>query len=306
MPLRPEERFWKPTQQAIEAYLWSVVYQPIIDLMNEYQSPVVNSQDAIKQALRRGTISYESGEFSGRFTAKISKELRRFSDFDRRSKTWKVRDLASMPPDIYAAAVAARDRAIKLTSEIEKHVNGLEAKIKDTVATLSLPIAEQMKEMDAELQKDIAVKPDITAHMQKKLVKDYTENQHLNIKDWAPEEVERLRKIVEKTAKSGYRRGELREFIKSEWEVTANKAKFLARQETSLFLSKLRRERFLEAGITKYRWSAIKDARLRDRHEHLHGQVFSFGEPPITDDKGNRNEPGEDYNCRCVAIPIQD
>lgn len=302
MPLKIEERFYKPTEETLEEYLWWIVYDPIIEIMERYRAPVVNSKDALLTALRRGSISYADGKFSGDFTSQISRTLRTFADFDKRSGEWVVKDV--LPSDVSAAVVAARDRSIKLTRDIESHINTLEQQINDTIENLALPINNVLESMDSELQKDISIKPEITDKMRKELADDYHFNQHLNIKDWAPEQVQRLRGMVEKMAKSGYRRTALRNLIQSEWGVTSNKAKFLARQETGLFLAKLRRERFLEAGIQRYRWSTSRDERVRDRHAHLHGKVFTFGDPPVTDDIGNRNEPGEDYNCRCVAIPL--
>ena len=39
-------------------------------------------------------------------------------------------------------------------------------------------------------------------------------------------------------------------------------------------------------------------------HKDLDGKIFEFANPPITNEKGDRNNPGEDWQCRCEAIPI--
>ena len=88
-----------------------------------------------------------------------------------------------------------------------------------------------------------------------------------------------------------------------------NKAKFLARQETSLFMSKLRDTRYQGAGVERFRWSATGgsagDGRTRDLHRMLHGKEFSYGNPPVIDERtGETGYPGEAFGCRCVAIPI--
>ena len=36
------------------------------------------------------------------------------------------------------------------------------------------------------------------------------------------------------------------------------------------------------------------------------GEIFDFRYPPIDDPNGSRHNPGENYNCRCVAIPVID
>ena len=93
--------------------------------------------------------------------------------------------------------------------------------------------------------------------------------------------------------------------IISEYGVSRRKAKFLARQETALLMSKYQEERFKDVGVTKYRWSAAMDARTRPDHKLLDGKIISWDSPPITNRKtGARNHAGADYNCRCVAIAI--
>lgn len=78
----------------------------------------------------------------------------------------------------------------------------------------------------------------------------------------------------------------------------------MARQETSLLTAKYRKLRYTDVGITKYRWSTSHDDRVRKRHKELDGQVFDFEAPPIVNEKGDRKNPGEDFGCRCQAIPI--
>ncbi len=58
-------------------------------------------------------------------------------------------------------------------------------------------------------------------------------------------------------------------------------------------------------GILEYRWSTSKDERVRHDHKALDTKIFSFASPPVTNLKtGARNNPGCDFGCRCIAIPI--
>lgn len=41
-------------------------------------------------------------------------------------------------------------------------------------------------------------------------------------------------------------------------------------------------------------------------HQELDGTEQSWDDPPVTNEDGDRNHPGEDYQCRCVAYPILD
>jgi SPP1 gp7 family putative phage head morphogenesis protein len=52
-------------------------------------------------------------------------------------------------------------------------------------------------------------------------------------------------------------------------------------------------------------WSTSHDRRVRDSHKELNGRVFTWDNPPIVDPaRGRRAHPGQDYGCRCVAVPV--
>lgn len=53
-----------------------------------------------------------------------------------------------------------------------------------------------------------------------------------------------------------------------------------------------------QLGATEqYVWRTQHDERVRTSHRVNDGRIFSWSEPPLT------GHPGEDYNCRCEAIP---
>ena len=54
-----------------------------------------------------------------------------------------------------------------------------------------------------------------------------------------------------------------------------------------------------QAGITdQYVWRTRRDERVRSSHRMNDGRVFLWSDPPATE------HPGEDYNCRCEAVPF--
>lgn len=297
------DAWWVPQSEVLERLFWDLYFQPIYEMASE-EPTLYNSRSLLLRAIREGRVSYSDGVWTGRFTAKISRELSKFATFDKRSKTWT----GFPPPAILAATVTANQRARALEQRLKTAISGLSRNLDDALRFLTFPIENPLERIDRQLKMDarnIAVLPKITDGMRAKLITDYTQNMGLEIKGWDHEQIVRLREMVERFALNGYRRNQLMDYILREWEVTVNKARFLARQETSLFMSKVRRERYLDAGIRYYRWSDSHDARVRPRHAELHGHVFMFGKPPVVDEKTRRRaEPGEDYNCRCVAIPV--
>lgn len=79
--------------------------------------------------------------------------------------------------------------------------------------------------------------------------------------------------------------------------VTEKRAKLIARDQSAKINASLTRARHEEMGIKQYIWSTSGDERVRDSHAENDGKIFSYDDPPAT---GN---PGDQINCRCVAIP---
>ena len=48
-----------------------------------------------------------------------------------------------------------------------------------------------------------------------------------------------------------------------------------------------------------YIWYTMGDSKVRSEHAKRHGKIFKWDIPP------QGGHPGEDYNCRCLAIPYK-
>ncbi len=83
--------------------------------------------------------------------------------------------------------------------------------------------------------------------------------------------------------------------------VTENRAKLIARDQTSKMNAAITQSRQTSIGISQYTWSTSGDERVRETHADNNGKVFSWNDPP-----SETGHPGEDINCRCVAIPFID
>lgn len=91
--------------------------------------------------------------------------------------------------------------------------------------------------------------------------------------------------------------------IQNAYGVSKRKAQLLARDQTAKLNGEIQRAQQLDAGITQYIWETSGDERVRRSHAALQGKVFSWNDPPVTED-GRRCHPGEDYNCRCIGRPV--
>ena len=74
----------------------------------------------------------------------------------------------------------------------------------------------------------------------------------------------------------------------------------LARDQVGNYFAKVTKKRQTQAGIKHYIWASVGDDRVRDNHAEWDGQRFSWknGSP-------NGTHPGQEINCRCVAMPSE-
>lgn len=138
------------------------------------------------------------------------------------------------------------------------------------------------------------------------------------VMQWRKENVDLITRMTEEQlqdvlevvdAYDGVRVEELAAELQSQFNFTAARAELIARDQTLKLNGDLNENAQRHAGVTHYRWSTSQDGNVRDDHSLLEGRVFSWDEPPITNqhevDKGKperRCHPGGDFQCRCVAI----
>lgn len=297
--LRVKDSYFAETDEHLRRVFYELYFAPLLKAIP--RAPKLNaSSNALLAALSSGRVIYKDGVFSGSFNASISMNLAAFAKFDRHTKKWYGRP----PSNVLASAIMANDKRARLMETMNRAIDDLARRADETVKTLSFGLDLPLFAMDRDVAETlpIGIRPTLDARTAEKLRKDYNESQKLNVKNWTPDQVQRLRDMVERYQTSETNES-LTDMIMKEWDVSANKANFLARQETSLFFSKFSMNRAKSAGVRKYRWSTSHDIRVRDRHKELDGTIHSVDDPPVVDLKtGRRAHPGEDYNCRCAAI----
>lgn len=305
--LKWKEEYSEPTQKELEYYFYQLFWAEILAAVKDPYFRM-NSNNALIAAIRRGTVKYSNGEFIGDFSMRVSAELDKFAKYDARTKSWK-----GIPPaNVSAAAAVSNNKAKALNDKISTLIGEIPDRVQAEVDSLTYNVDRPLAEMNAQASQDlknVGITLDVTPELSQDIIRDYTNNLNLSIKNWSTDQTERLRNMVEKNILSGYNRLELIDQISSEYGVSMRKAKFLARQETTLLTSTVRDSRYQGAGVRKYRWSATGgkegDGRTRLLHRRLHGQVFFYSSPPIIDERtGERGNPGKAYGCRCAAIPL--
>ncbi len=146
------------------------------------------------------------------------------------------------------------------------------------------------------------------------------------LKQWTAQNISQIKSIPQETLGDmeqiildGYLNGksirDLKKDIQSAYDVSARRAELLARDQMSTLNAQLTKMQQKDAGVSKYKWSTSRDSRVRECHAALDGKIISWDNPPEmwynTVKKGRVYtgrfcNPGEDFCCRCVAIPVFD
>lgn len=302
-PVPLKDRYWRDLQRQIQKTFYDTVYRDLFNLI-ESETELQNDNDVLIRALKDRQISYYDGKFVGNYNASITKNLRAIgAKFNKLTKTWDIRqDLVPIELSMTMARREIQDKelnqsAVKIINEVD-----FSQQINDN--DLLKVFEKNIETMANQIDKSIGIKFSLTDEQRENIATDWTNNLDLYIKDFMQENVTQLRNDVMKNVSQGQRANNLVKSIQNRYNVTKSKAQFLARQETSLLMSKMRETRYTGAGINKYKWKTANNERVRDRHRELNGNVYQWSTPPIINEKGDRGHPGEDFNCRCVAVPI--
>jgi len=289
-----------------------LIYKPVAEAMRMPVKEITNSvpgDTALANAIRSGKVWYDNGFFYGDFNSTLSKELRAAgASFNRLQRTWALNS-GALPVSI---KFAIADASIAYSSMQQRILTALASVNLDEINKISTIPDTYLQTIDAmnrdfvkSIKGSIGVIPQLTDAQRGMIAAEWGQNLDLYIRDWTASNILKLRQEVQQTAFTGRRSSSLIKVIQDNYGVSQRKAKFLARQETSLLMSKFHEQRYKGVGITKYKWSTSNDARTRKDHQELNGKIFSFDSPPVMNkETGARGNPGEDFGCRCRAIPI--
>lgn len=335
-PLTLQDRYYLQIERTILQIWEQLFYLPLLDViggsLHELQREIKNSASALRDAIAAGRVWYEDGQFKGEFNGRISAGIIALGGkYNVLARSYSLpRD--KVPPELRIAqenanarykamrermlgildAVDIQNRDLRqIRSEYEKTIEQMELDLQGT-----LPAAPPFKRRDNPAVESLAIEAKLSPDQKRIIAEEWGKNLELYIKNWTDANILRLREDIQPIVLAGGRAEGLEKAIRDNYGVGARKAKFLARQETSLLMSKFQQTRYTDIGIDKYKWSTSHDSRVRPitgadprdgDHRILNGKIFSWDNPPVTCQRtGARNHPGEDYGCRCIAIPVVD
>lgn len=326
-PVEFRDSWGKPIAKEVRDTFVKTLYDPLMEALDE-EDPKENAKpSALERALRDGEVRYQAGTFTGKINAAISKEIKelggRFTDGH-----WRLLE-QQMPENLRKACVANQSMLRRLADAIDKRLQDMAENARVAIENMSIKslgiyaLDRTSDEFKSTVGKAMSVAPQdsLKREGQKMLKTDYIETRDLPIKQrlgaeidsavkessryFAYGEIVKLRQDLSKMIAAGKPRGDVVKYIKSRMKVSDNRARFIGRQETSLYTSKLKEAQYKQAGINEYIWKTVGDSRVRHDHRILNKKRFSWDNPPVVDERtGKRAAPGEDFNCRCVAQPV--
>lgn len=308
-PLVFRDSYYVGIEREIQEIFDDLIYRPIGQQLRALNNEELeNSMASLLTAIRKGIVWYQDGQFKGSFSSAITRDLRSLgATFNSISKTFSLPE-EHIPVEVRFAQVAAESRVKRTREEMLRTLGNLNLDTLDNLQTTKDKYHRVIGMMQSDFDKTVSaltIVPQLSEAQRDIIASQWGENLNLYIKGWSEQNILKLRTEVQEHAFSGGRAADLAKTLQSNYASSKAKAKFLARQETSLLMSKYRETRYSALGIEEYKWSTSHDERVRHDHKILDNKVFRFDEPPVTNRKtGARNNPGEDFNCRCQAIPI--
>lgn len=130
------------------------------------------------------------------------------------------------------------------------------------------------------------------------------------IKSLSSEHIDQIANLVYANIQQGHTPSQIEENIIN-YGASVNRAKLIARDQTSKVLGDISRIKQQSAGFEYFQWDTSHDERVRSTHREAGRKRTKFGigvyrwdDLPLVG--GRKLAPGMDYQCRCVALPIAD
>ena len=133
----------------------------------------------------------------------------------------------------------------------------------------------------------------------RELTESFASNNVRLVKSIKQRHLNRVENILSNGLLGGRRASAIAADIRAATGISKRTARTIARDQTASLNGQLDRARQTANGVTKFRWQTVGDERVREEHEELDGQVFTWesGAP-------GGIFPGQPINCRCTAEPV--
>lgn len=302
---KTREQYFKLIQNVIIQHLRDELYNPLFEKLH-IKPRAINDLDVLRNALREGKIFYIDGGFKAvnKFGNTIARELERIgATYDRRQKMYRIQ-YDRLPKDLLVSVAEAQRLSQERVIFVDNFLKNFLGNIDDFVDNIAFTdeVITILDDANQQIKKNVkkinVLTPELDETQLREIAKSYTTNMQYYIKKWAEKDIPEFRKKVQQAVLEGYREDKVQKILEREYKIGADKAKFLAQNETSIMLAQYRKVTYQRMGFNKFKWVTIMDGKERKLHADLNGKICSFDNPPIIDKHtGQTGLPGETYNC---------
>lgn len=312
-----KESYSKLIEKALFSYFWDCIYKPLFEIMAIKPPKAQNEFNPLVEALKAGNIYYvkDEGGFKAKvkFTNQQSRILENWGAvYDKWTKVYKI-PFDKIPQSMLVAISENQTLAMQKVETVKTFLQEVEGNLDLMIdgIVFNKEVISILDDAGNEVSKNIkhlnVIEPELSEEQKQEIAENYVNNvKGYAIKFFGDERIPTMRQKVAEAVLNGYRADTVQKMLETEYGIMGRKAKFWARNETSLMLAEYKKTTYQEMGFDKFIWKTILDGRERDRHKHLNNKIFSYDNPPVIDDNGNVGLPGQTYNCRCQAIPYSD
>lgn len=109
-----------------------------------------------------------------------------------------------------------------------------------------------------------------------------------------------IRDTVVEAVRAGTNTEDITRLLRQRYQVSRSRAELIARDQIAKLNGQITEKRQRDLGVSRYQWSTSNDERVRPTHRVLEGKIIEWDKPPPP------GHPGQDFQCRCVALPYFD
>lgn len=181
------------------------------------------------------------------------------------------------------------------TKRIAEAAAGRVAKQVDTINRTQI-----LKQFKSVLGIDItSLNPNVSNRLNEFIAKNVSLIQSIE-----PKYLADIQRTLEESAVQGLHVSEVQKLIEERGKVSEGRAELIARDQVGKLNGDLTKTRQENLGVDRFKWLTAQDERVRESHQDLEGEIFSWDDLPIVD--GEEAFPGSAVQCRCVAEPLLD
>lgn len=270
------------------------------------------------KAFKDNKLTYNNGFISGQFNSKLSKQLIDLGAIYNARK--RVFEIDILPSELLNVVYNNQNKTNSFVYDLDDFTNEYLKNLENSIDLFNLDYSGVIDNYFNQLNfnfKDIGIKPVLNEYQVKALNDNYINNSKSYLFNFVNKDITKLREQLKNyVLDEGYSNKTIADYIQKTYNTTQRHSLFLARQESNLILAEYTESQYRSMGFKKYMWLTSNDERVRNypinnntggNHKMLNRKVFSFDDPPVVNLlTGERANPGQSVNCRCVSSVIID